>query len=200
MNREVIIATGNGGKLREFIQILSGLPFTIKSLKDYWDPAPCIPENGATFYENAREKAQWVFSRKGAMSLADESGLEVDFLQGRPGVHSARFAGEPRSDRNNIEKLLSMMALCPRESRQARFKCALVLTLSSTEEITAEGVCEGSIGYGMQGSNGFGYDPVFLPDGFSTTFAQLDAPTKNAISHRGKALGRLKEKLYERFF
>jgi len=75
-----------------------------------------------------------------------------------------------------------------------------VLTLSSTEEITAEGVCEGSIGYGMQGSNGFGYDPVFLPDGFSTTFAQLDAPTKNAISHRGKALGRLKEKLYERFF
>jgi XTP/dITP diphosphohydrolase len=200
MNRELIIATGNNGKLKEISHILSGLPFAIKSLRDYWDPVPVIPETGSTFYENAREKANWVFSKKNAMTLADDSGLEVDFLQGRPGIHSARFAGDPGSDGENIKKLLSLMIKCPKEARQARFKCVLVLTLSLTEEIVAEGVCEGAIGYAVAGKNGFGYDPLFIPHGYQATFAQLDASTKNNISHRGKALSVLKEKLYERFF
>jgi XTP/dITP diphosphohydrolase len=198
MKTEIIVATGNKGKLKEIREILADFPYLLTSLADYWDPVPGIPEEGATFYENAAGKAEWVFSRTGKISLADDSGLEVDFLNGDPGVRSARFAGEPVSDQKNIDKLLSLLSGCPVQNRRARFRCVVVLRAGDHEEITAEGACEGIIGSAPRGSHGFGYDPVFYPDGFDRTFAELDAETKNRISHRGRAINALKEKLHER--
>jgi XTP/dITP diphosphohydrolase len=197
MDKEIIIASGNKGKLKELREILEGFPCMLTSLSDYWNPIPDIPEEGATFYENAASKAQWVFARTGKMSLADDSGLEVDFLGGAPGVRSARFAGEPVSNQKNIDKLLSLMALCPGEKRQAKFQCVIVLKIDEHKEIVTEGICKGQIGYAPRGTSGFGYDPVFYPEGFDQTFAEIDATTKNRISHRGKAINDLKRKLHE---
>ena len=196
MEKEIIIASGNKGKVKEIREILAGYPCRLTSLTDYWNPLPRIPEEGATFYENAAGKAQWVFSRTGKPALADDSGLEVDFLRGEPGVHSARFAGEGASDPKNVAKLLSLLSSCPEEKRRAKFTCVIVLKIGEKEEITARGECVGRIGFEPQGASGFGYDPVFYPQGFTSTFAQLDAETKNRISHRGKAINDLKEKLH----
>jgi XTP/dITP diphosphohydrolase len=198
VEKEILIASGNKGKVKEIREILAGYPCVLTSLSDYWNPVPYIPEEGATFYENAAGKAQWVFSRTGKMALADDSGLEVDFLAGEPGVKSARFAGEPSSDRKNVAKLLSLLSSCPDEKRCAKFRCVIVLKINEKEEIVAQGACKGRIGYEPQGTSGFGYDPIFYPDGFDATFAQLDATTKNRISHRGKAINDLKEKLHGR--
>jgi XTP/dITP diphosphohydrolase len=194
---EIIVATGNKGKLEEIKTLMSDLPIVLTSLRDYWDPVVAIPEDGETFQENAFAKARWVFSRTGKPCLADDSGLEVDFLNGQPGIRSARFAGEGATDIKNLEKLLRLLKECPREKRQARFRCALALIVSEKEIITAEGSCEGVIIDDPAGDNGFGYDPVFVPSGFDRTFAQLDSIVKNKISHRGKALGELKKKLHE---
>jgi XTP/dITP diphosphohydrolase len=197
--QKLIVATNNMGKLREIKEICSGLPFNITSLKDHWNPVPSIPENGTTFIENARAKAQWVFDKKGIWSLADDSGLEVDFLGGAPSVRSARFAGEHATDLQNLEKLLAALHGCNIDKRTARFRCVLVMKLSASEELVTEGVCEGTLGLTPRGTDGFGYDPVFMPAGHSKTFAELDPLTKNAISHRGKALAALRRKLDERF-
>jgi XTP/dITP diphosphohydrolase len=199
MNGEIIIATSNAGKLREIRQILSGCGCLFTSLADYWNPIPSIPEEGATFFENAAGKAQWVFSRTGKPALADDSGLEVDFLNNEPGVHSARYAGEPHSDQRNLEKLLHLLSNCPDEKRTARFRCVAVLRLSEKEEIVSEGICEGTIGREPHGENGFGYDPVFYPEGFQKTFGELGAELKNDLSHRGKAMKNLKEQWHGRF-
>jgi XTP/dITP diphosphohydrolase len=198
MLSEIVVATGNRGKLREFMTLLSDVSGIVTSLRDYWNPIVSIPENGATFYENALGKAQWVFSKVGKPSLADDSGLEVDFLNGEPGVRSARFAGDGATDQKNLEKLMILLKECPPEKRTARFRCVLVFVCSDKEIITAEGRCEGVIGHVSMGSNGFGYDPVFIPSGFHQTFAQLSEAVKNRISHRATALIELKKKLYER--
>jgi XTP/dITP diphosphohydrolase len=195
----VIIATNNMGKLREIKEICTGLPFVLTALKDHWNPVPSIPENGGTLYENAAAKASWVYERKRIWSLADDSGLEVDFLHGLPGVRSARFAGDHATDAMNVAKLLSAIAECPKEKRRARFRCVMVFKVSATEELVAEGACEGVIGYEPKGSDGFGYDPIFTPDGFDKTFAQLDFSTKNSISHRGKALAAFRRILHDRY-
>ncbi len=187
------------GKLREIREICSGLPFEITSLKDHWNPVPSIPENGTTFLENAQAKARWVFDKKGIWSLADDSGLEVDFLNGAPGVRSARFAGERATDRENLDKLLAALRECGIDRRTARFRCVVVMKVSASEELVASGVCEGAIGLASRGTDGFGYDPVFVPRGHSRTFAEIDALTKNAISHRGRALAALRRMLDERF-
>jgi XTP/dITP diphosphohydrolase len=196
MTSEIIIASGNQGKVREIREILAGFPYVLASLSDYFHPVPTIPEEGATFHENAAAKARWVYSRTGKPAMADDSGLEVDFLAGAPGVRSARFAGEPSSDTRNVEKLLSLLSSCPAQSRGARFTCVIVLKINDREEIVATGVCKGRIGYEPRGTLGFGYDPVFYPEGFQATFAELDAEVKNGISHRGKAIGYLKEQLH----
>lgn len=193
--QEIIVATGNRGKLGEIKALFGDTPITLTSLRDYWDPVVSIPEEGMSFYENAICKAQWVFSRKGKPSLGDDSGLEVDFLDGRPGIRSARFAGEGATDRENLEKLLDLLRECPQDKRQARFRCVLALIGSGKEIITVEGSCEGVIGFTPAGSNGFGYDPVFRPLGYDKTFAQLDGSIKNGISHRAKAIIELKKKL-----
>ncbi|HUI92607.1 MAG TPA: XTP/dITP diphosphatase [Chitinivibrionales bacterium] len=195
----VIVATNNQGKLREIKEILSGAPFELTALKDHFDPVPSIPETGKTFYENAALKARWVFDRKKIWSLADDSGLQVDCLNGMPGVQSARYAGEHATDQDKVKKLLAAMKDCPPEKRTARFRCVIVMKFSDNDELCAEGVCEGSMGYAPEGTNGFGYDPVFFPKGYDRTFAQLDAVTKNAISHRGKALAALWRSLHDRF-
>ena len=193
MLNDIIVASGNAGKIKEIAALLADMPVRVTSLKDYWSPVPSIPENGDTFLDNARIKAQWVFDETGRPSLADDSGLVVDALNGEPGVYSARYAGEPLSDSRNTQKLLAALAAIPHEQRTARFVCTMVLIVSADEVLVAEGTCEGHIGFELAGDNGFGYDPVFIPDGYTQTFAQLDESIKNTISHRAKALVSLKE-------
>lgn len=194
--QEIIVATGNQGKMREIAEWLSDLPYSLSSLKERWDPVPHIPEDGQTFEENALAKAQWVYSRTGIWTLADDSGLEVDCLEGEPGVYSARYAGENADDRQNTEKLLDALKGVPAEKRSAQFRCVIVLITGSGTRLTASGVCRGRIGSAPRGKNGFGYDPVFIPNGFSSTFGELDSGIKQSISHRGKALLRLRKQLH----
>jgi XTP/dITP diphosphohydrolase len=202
--QEIIIATANRGKLGEIGEILKPLEVKLSSLADYWDPVPAIPETGWTFLENAFQKARWVTGHigggaGGAWVLADDSGLEVDALDGRPGVMSARFAGEPTNVAANNKKLLELLARVPAGHRTARFKCAAVLMTDSAEGyFTAEGVCEGAIAFTGSGAGGFGYDPLFIPEGFSKTFAELKPVDKNAISHRGRALEKIRNYCRER--
>ena len=196
--RTILIATSNPGKLRDFAGAAATHNVEVMPIPNF-GKLPQAIEDGETFESNARKKAE-LYSRAnpGEIVLADDSGLEVDFLNGEPGVRSARFAGEPVSDRKNVVKLLSLLSSCPDEKRFAKFRCVIVLKINETEEIVAQGACKGHIGYEPRGTSGFGYDPVFYPEGFEKTFAELDATTKNSISHRGKAIKALKEKLYER--
>jgi XTP/dITP diphosphohydrolase len=195
----IIVATGNMGKLREIREILRGLPVELVSLKEVFNPVPKIPETGSTFHENAAIKAKWVFDRTKTWSLADDSGLEVDFLGGAPGVQSARYAGDSATDGQRCEKLLAAMAACPVEKRTCRFRCVIVMKFSETDEIVSEGVCEGRLGWECRGTDGFGYDPLFFSHGYDRTFAQLLPSEKNRISHRAKALLSLRRSLDERF-
>ncbi|MBD3317580.1 MAG: XTP/dITP diphosphatase [Chitinivibrionales bacterium] len=196
---EIIIATSNEGKVREIRQICADLTVAPTSLKDHWRPVPDIPETGETFLENARIKAEWVWERRATWVLADDSGLEIDSLGGKPGVWSSRYAGEHAHDRENIAKVLEELKGVPPEKRTARFKCVMVLLSPSGEASTAEGVCEGRILSEPRGEGGFGYDPIFVPEGYTGSFAELDADTKNGISHRGRALESLKGRLHELF-
>lgn len=195
----IIVATNNPGKIREIREIGKDIPVTFKSLKDIWQEPVSIPETGTTFEENAQMKAQWVFSRKGTWTLADDSGLEVDLLDGEPGVYSSRYAGDAQDDKENIRKLLKKLNGAPLQERTARFRCVMVLQGPDYTERIVSGTCRGLIAFEPRGSNGFGYDPVFIPAGFSQTFAEIEPSVKNGISHRGKALHALKEELYELF-
>ncbi|MBC7325985.1 MAG: RdgB/HAM1 family non-canonical purine NTP pyrophosphatase, partial [Moorella sp. (in: Bacteria)] len=157
---EVVLATGNEGKAREFRELLLGMDVSLKTLNDF-QPLTSPPEKGLTFRENATLKARWVAEYTGLPSLADDSGLEVDFLQGAPGVYSARFAGEPADDRRNNAKLLQLLLDVPWEQRTARFRCALALVIPGGDIYLAEGVLEGIIALEPRGVYGFGYDPLF---------------------------------------
>ena len=190
--REIIIATGNAGKVKEFREMLAGLDIVLTSLADRFDPIPDIAETGSTFYENAKIKADWVYDNAGGIwSLADDSGLEVDALNGAPGVLSARYSGDGANAARNNEKLLNELRGVPESLRAARFRCVLVLKAGIDTYHTAEGTCEGRIIDRATGDKGFGYDPLFIPDGFDRTFAQLAPEEKNRISHRGMALRNL---------
>jgi XTP/dITP diphosphohydrolase len=200
--REILVATANKGKLREIGEILRMLPVKLSSLADYWDPVPTIPETGTTFHENALQKAVWVsrymnMRRKVPWILADDSGLEVDALNGLPGVRSARFAGDAVDTAANNKKLLELLAKVPSGRRAARFRCAAVLMTSLRDYFEAEGVCEGTIAFSESGTGGFGYDPLFVPEGFSKTFAELEPAEKHAISHRGRALEKVRNYCHE---
>lgn len=196
---ELIVATGNEGKVNEIRALCKDIPMTIVSLKDIWKRIPDIPETGLTFEQNARIKAEWVFSRKGTWTLADDSGLEVEALNGEPGVYSSRYAGEPSDDEKNIRKLLSKMNNFSTEQRGAQFRCVMCLKGPGNTDKTVSGVCKGTITFETRGTKGFGYDPVFIPLGFTTTFAEMEQSVKNSISHRGQALRVLKEGLYDLF-
>jgi XTP/dITP diphosphohydrolase len=196
---EIIVATANKGKVREFRDLLADMPFAFSTLADHWDPLPSIAETGTTFEQNALLKARWVMQRKGGWVLADDSGLEVDYLQGAPGVYSARYAGEGASDSQNRIKLLDALQGVALAQRTARFRCVLVLLMGSEDTLVAQGVCEGHIAEQVSGEQGFGYDSLFVPQGYDKTFGQLDASIKHTVSHRGAALLKLRSELGKRY-
>ena len=192
--KRVVIATRNRGKIRELQALLEDLGVELVSVAEM-EGVPEVVEDGATFLENARKKAVEVARATGLPAIADDSGLEVDALQGRPGIYSARYAGQGASDRDNYMKLLKELEGVPEEKRTARFRCVMVAALPDGTFIWTDGTCEGLIAEEPKGSQGFGYDPVFyLPDR-GRTMAEISKEEKNAISHRGKAMRRLKEKL-----
>lgn len=194
----VVLATNNPGKLREFVRLLGdGLALSLETVSDRTGVSLRVEETGATFHENAELKARAASEATGCPALADDSGLEVDALAGAPGVLSARYGGEGASDQKNNQKLLS--ALHGAASRRARFRCVLALVEPGTGRVRfSEGSCEGVIAESARGSAGFGYDPIFLPDGFGgKSFAELTAAEKDAVSHRGRALAAMRELLDE---
>ena len=186
---EIVIATGNPGKVREIGAILEGVSGKLSFLRDF--PSIVMPEEtGDTFAENSRIKARAVFetigARPGRAVLADDSGLEVSGLDGRPGVRSARYAGENATDEENTDKLI--LEIEGVEDRRAWFVCHLTLVLPDGGEITAAGRCEGEIVPEPRGAGGFGYDPVFFLPSLGRTMAELGPQHKNSLSHRGKAV------------
>ncbi len=188
---KLVVATRNAGKWREIQTILEAPGLEILSLRDFPN-APEVVEDGATYLENARKKARAVAEHCGIWTLADDSGLEVDALGGRPGVHSARYAGEGASDAENLQKLLRKMAAVEPSGRGAGFRCVLVLRHPDGREFSTEGELRGDLADAPQGTGGFGYDPIFRPTGFDQTLAELSAEEKNRISHRRRALEKLK--------
>ena len=191
---KIVLATGNKGKLREFRGLLVGVFGKIVSLNDLESP-PEVTEDGETFRENALKKARAVAAYSGLPALADDSGLEAEALGGRPGVYSARYAGEGAADSDNIAKLLSELQGVV--NRKASFVCVLALVTPDGKEITAEGTCEGVILTGPRGEGGFGYDPVFLLPEYNRTMAEIPAELKNKISHRARACESLVKHLGE---
>lgn len=187
---EILIATKNAGKVRELEKLLedSG-DFRLRSLNEFPDVAD-VEETGATFAENAVLKARSYAKLTNLLALADDSGLEVEVLGGAPGVFSARYAGENASDAEKIGKLLN--ELQEKRNRNARFVCVMALANEKGEIIhLAEGICEGEIALNVSGANGFGYDPVFIPEGFGQTFGELSADVKREISHRARAIRKI---------
>ena len=192
MIKEVVLATGNKGKVKEFSNLLEGVFGKIISLSDLGSP-PEVIEDGLTFRDNALKKAREIAQYSGKLTLADDSGLEVDALNGQPGVYSARYSGQGATDKTNIDKVLAELGDNP--NRKARFVCVLALVDPNGEELVVEGFCEGVILDEPRGEGGFGYDPVFyLPDR-RKTMAELEPELKNTISHRANALKKLKTEL-----
>lgn len=185
--KKILIATGNWGKVRELAELFQSLPVELKSLKDF-PRVNEVEETGNTFEENARLKAEGYARQTGLLTLADDSGLEVAALGGAPGVFSARYAGKGASDESNIEKLLSELEKSGDFDRKARFVCEIALADSNGVVFHVEnGICDGRISIKPCGDNGFGYDPIFIPDGFERTFGELNNDIKQQISHRGRA-------------
>jgi XTP/dITP diphosphohydrolase len=187
----LLLATRNPGKIGEIRSELAGVPVRLLCCDDLreW---PELREEGETFEDNALAKASQLARWADLPALADDSGLEVDALGGEPGVRSARFAGEHGDDAANIDLLLRRMRGLPRGKRRARFVCVLALASPEGERFVVRETCEGSITAAPRGAGGFGYDPVFVPEGEKRTMAELTLEEKNAISHRGKALRRLR--------
>ena len=181
----LVIATGNPGKAAEIKALLEGFPVDIKSLSDF-GPIPPVVEDGLTFDENAYKKARFTARILGLPALADDSGLVVEALDGAPGVHSARYAGEGADDARRRQKLLEQMQ--GRKNRKAAFECVISIAVPSGPALTYEGHCEGLVTEAPMGQNGFGYDPVFYFPPLKKTFAQLTREEKSRVSHRGKAL------------
>ena len=185
--RNLLVATGNPGKMREVSHILKGLPFRVLSLQDL-GMSMTVEETGVTFAENAILKANAYCSSAGMLTMADDSGLVVDALDGRPGVLSARYGGEGLTDPQRVELLLRELEGVPWEKRTARFRCVIALAWPGGRVETVEGVVEGVIQYEPEGCNGFGYDPIFHLPERGCTAAQLSTSDKNCISHRGQAV------------
>lgn len=182
----LVLATGNSGKIAELRDLFRDLPFELKSLRDF-ERLVDVDETGSTFRENAELKARGFALQTGQLSLADDSGLEIEALGNAPGVHSARFAGDAGYD-VKISKLLTMLEATGDAGRRARFVCVMALADAEGRIVySAEGVCNGSIALAPRGENGFGYDPIFSPDGFDMTFGELGDHIKRSVSHRAKA-------------
>ena len=184
--RRLVFATNNDHKLRELREILSA-EFELLSLNDI-NCSDDIPETGATLEDNAAQKAFYIWDKYAIDCFADDTGLEIEALGNEPGVYSARYAGEERSAASNMRKVLENMA--NESNRKARFRCVISLVIDGREK-QFEGIVEGKILFKEQGAAGFGYDPVFMPDGFNQSFAEMPAEDKNRISHRGRAVMKL---------
>jgi XTP/dITP diphosphohydrolase len=189
---EVIVATRNKGKIREIREALKGLGLRIYGLNDFSD-APEIEEDGKSFTENALKKARFYSKHFGKLAIADDSGLEVNSLKGLPGVYSARYVREGASSQENNQKLLREMQDVPISKRGARFKCIIAVVSPDGREAFAEGACKGRIGFKEKGKKGFGYDPLFILPNDGKTMAELSLEAKNRISHRGKALRKIRK-------
>ena len=188
----MIVATRNRGKIREVRDALKGLNLRICGLSDLPD-VPEIEEDGDSFTENALKKARFYSEYFGKLTLADDSGLEVDSLKGQPGVHSARYAGERASSQENNQKLLREMQGVPISKRGARFRCVIAVKPPGGRVVIAEGSCEGRIGFKEKGRKGFGYDPLFILPRDRKTMAELSLEEKNRVSHRDKALRKIRK-------
>jgi len=191
----LVVATRNVGKVEEIRAALTGLAVDLVSSAEILGDAPPIEETGETFQENATIKARAVAEATQLVSLADDSGLEVDALDGKPGVRSARYSGEDATDAENNAALLT--ALASIDARKARFRCvmALVDPFGESAPVLAEGTCEGTIAHAGRGTGGFGYDPLFVVDGMDKTFAELTPGEKLELSHRGKALRSMRREI-----
>jgi XTP/dITP diphosphohydrolase len=190
----LVIATQNIHKVQEIKAILGEFIWGIKALPEI-DKNLTITEDGTTFEDNAKKKAVFVMEKFGYITLGEDTGLVVDALNGRPGVYSARYAGEKSTYQQNVEKLLVELKDIPLSDRKARFRCVCALAFPKDFEVKIkifEGVCEGHIIDKPTGSGGFGYDPIFVPVGYSKTFAELSSEEKNRISHRSKAIRQVK--------
>ena len=186
----LVVATHNQGKVREFRELLRELPYELLSISDFPEIMPVL-ETGATFVENAKLKASEYARQTGFRTLADDSGLEIDALGGKPGIDSARYMGDQASHVERMEALLEDLRQTRSANRSARFVSAIAIAeIDGTIKNLSMGICEGAIAPEPRGEGGFGYDPIFIPDGFHLTFAELSDEIKNKISHRARALQR----------
>ena len=192
---KIVLASNNSGKVREINQLLAGEQITVLPQKEF--DIPDVIEDGLSFVENAIKKARHAASLSGLPAIADDSGIEVDALNGAPGIYSARFAGPGSSDEENLNKLLDHLRDFPEEKRTARFQCLMVYMRHSEDPtpIICQGTWEGRILSAPQGENGFGYDPIFFVPTHNCSSAELDPDTKNSLSHRGQALKLLLQNL-----
>lgn len=197
MKRTIVFATGNEGKMREIRQIMKGIHVELLSMKEAGIEADIV-EDGESFAENAVIKAKAVAEKTNHIVLADDSGLEIDYLNKEPGIYSARYMGEDTSYDLKNANLLERLEGVPDEKRTARFVCAIAAAMPDGEVFTTVGIIEGRIGYEIEGENGFGYDPIFYLPEYGCTSAQLSEDEKNAISHRGRALAAMREELEKR--
>lgn len=191
---QILLATRNKHKAKEFQDLLNDLRIEVLTLDRYPNIGEVV-EDADSLEGNALKKAMEVFRGAGVPTLADDTGLEVHYLNGEPGVYSSRYAGENATYADNVRKLLKQLRGVPARRRAARFRCVLAFVGPGQTEKLVEGICPGVITEDPRGSNGFGYDPIFLPDGFAETFAEMNSETKNRISHRGRAMQALKEYL-----
>lgn len=197
--KKIIFATGNAGKMKEIREILSDMEAEILSMSEAGISADIV-EDGTTFEENAVIKAKTIADIANEIVLADDSGLEVDYLGKEPGIYSARYMGEDTSYEIKNQNILDRLSGVPKEKRTARFVCAIAAALPSGEVMTVTETVEGYIGERIAGTNGFGYDPIFYVEEYGCTTAELTEEQKNTISHRGKALRAMKEKLRQHGF
>lgn len=185
--KTLILASKNQHKALEIKAIL-GSDYNVITQTEAGAGDIDVIEDGNTFEENAIKKAETILSATGKPVIADDSGLCVDYLDGAPGIYTARFAGENATDDENIDKLLSELNNVPLDKRTARFVCVIAFATPEGETLTFRGECNGKIGFERQGENGFGYDPIFIPDGYDCSIAEVSSAVKNSISHRGNAL------------
>ncbi|KNY27124.1 XTP/dITP diphosphatase [Pseudobacteroides cellulosolvens] len=196
--KKFIVATKNKGKINEISEILKDFPYEVLSMESVGINLD-IEETGSTFEENALIKAREINRITGEIVMADDSGLEVDFLNGAPGIYSARFAGENATDEEKNKKLLNMLNDVPFDKRGARFVCVIAVVFPDGTSFTVKGTCEGYISHEPKGANGFGYDPIFYVPEYQMTTAQMASEMKHMISHRGKALRLMVNELQKRY-
>lgn len=187
---KLVIATKNKGKIAEIKKVLQNFPLEVLSMGDMGINADVV-EDGATFEENSLKKAVEICKLSGTVVMADDSGIEVDFLDGAPGIYSARFGGPEATDCDRNEKLLNMLKDVPLEKRGARFVCAIAVAFPDGRSFVVRDTCEGFVDFTCKGENGFGYDPLFYIPEFNKTMAELSNDIKNKISHRAKALEKM---------